>query len=124
MPPTSDELEAWIPLKAGLSAVKALNRPDLMRERPNEDARKGAAFADDPFGSWLGDEVEVPLWLFTISRAFSTAFYVPFDLTLAEAVALVEHDAERRDGLAVMARMGVFRSSDVIARLLEWRESA
>ena len=122
----SDELEAWIPLKAGLSAVKALGRPDLMRERPNESVRGEAdgAFANDPFGSWMGDEVEVPLWLFTISRAFTTAFYVPSDLSLADAVALVEHDAERRDGLAVMARMGVFRSRDVIARLLEWRESA
>lgn len=117
----TDELEAWIPLKAGIQAVKRLQRPDLMRENPNELARTGA-FADDPPGVWAGDEAEVPLWLFTLVRALTTAVYVPPDLSLEEAVRLVEPDKERRDGMAVMSRLGVFRSSDVIAQLLEWRE--
>jgi hypothetical protein len=112
----TDELEAWIPLKAGIFAVQQLKRPDLMRSMLAPDG------TPDPPRSHAGDEWEVPLWLFTLVRALTTAVYVPPGLDLAEAVRLVEPDKERRDGMAVMSRLGVFRSSDVIAQLLEWRE--
>jgi len=113
------ELEAWIPMKVGVEAVRSLNRPDLWRceENPNR-------FEGDPQGSWLGDVFEVPLWLFTLSQALACAVYVPRDLTLAEAVRLVEHDVERQDGLAVIARLGVIPASDVVRRLIEWREES
>jgi hypothetical protein len=122
--PSSDpnDLEAWIPIKAGIQAVLRLNRPELWRAVTNDEARRGA-FTDDPPGSWLGDETEVPLWLYTLARALATAVYVPPFLDLAEAVRLVESDPERRDGMAVMARLGVFHSSSVILQLLEWREN-
>lgn len=113
-----DELEAWIPLKVGVRAVQALNRSDLWRH----GAQNENPFEWDPSGSWLGDEVEVPLWLFTLSQALARSVYVPPDLTLAEAVRLVEHDEERRNGLAVIARLGVLPASDVVRRLIEWRE--
>lgn len=113
------ELEAWIPLKVGLRAVLDLKRPDLCRDDLNPNR-----FDGDPPGSWAGDGIEVPLWLFTLSQALVGAVFVPRDLTLAEAVRLVEHDAERRDGLAVIARLGVISASDVVRRLIEWREES
>lgn len=119
-----DELEAWIPLKVGARAVQKLERPDLWRHKLNTDARNSTPFADDPPGSWAGDEIEVPLWLSTLSQALTGAVFVPAWLTLAEAVRLVEHDAERRDGLSVIARLGALKASSVVAQLIDWREES
>jgi hypothetical protein len=114
------DLEAWVSVRLGLfETVRRLERPELMRYTLNEER-----FADDPPGTWIGDELYIPLWLYTLIKAFELAVIVPPTLTLERAVGLVEKDVERQEGLAALIRLAVFRPGAVITQLLEWEENS
>lgn len=108
----------YVESRLGADMVERAGRSDLIVDELNPNR-----FAGDPPGKWVGDKRLVPLWVWALTQAF-LARYVPPELTLSTSIALVEPDAERRNGLAMMARLSGFRPGDVIALLLEWQEAA
>lgn len=108
----------YVESQLGADMVERAGRADLVVDELNPNR-----FPDDPPCKWVGDIRFIPLWVWALTQAFQ-ARYVPPELTLSGAIALVEQDAERRNGLAMMARLSGFRPNDVIALLLEWQEVA
>lgn len=74
-------------------------------------------------GEWVtveGVDAHAPLWLSVLAQAWLGARIRPEGMSFPGLVDLVEHDAERRDALACMARLGVVSASDVLAMCAEW----
>jgi hypothetical protein len=76
-------------------------------------------FEGDESGSWLGDQLDMPLWLYVLLEAFSSRVFL--SLSVQEAVALVQPSSERRQALCVLLRLGT-QASDVFRALDTWIE--
>jgi hypothetical protein len=101
-----------------LGAIHRLAQPFIDSGVVSWNLNENRFQGDEP-GSWLGDQLDMPLWLYVLLSAFAARVFD--SLSVQEAVALVQPSAERRQALCMLLRLGT-QSSDVFRALDTWIE--